>query len=189
MRGQTWNETVRFPCESIVYLYTCWCKAVGSRRTRGCQGTRRRTCQTRLTRCRGPQQRPFGVRGGRRVDASPRPVALADHPVPHRRSRRHARSSPREPPSPPWLGEPQELPTRLAPAVSPRPSGVRGGRWVDASPRTVTLVEGIVQPQQEGQRDLVTGNQFREGSAAFVVVFPPHTQRKEARRKSLNNFE
>ena len=84
---------------------------------RGCLGARKRTCH-------GGR----GVRGGRRVDTSPRPVASVDRPVPHRRRRgrllrRRARGSPREPPSPPWSGA-SRIQTRCAPSVSPRPSRV-----------------------------------------------------------------
>ena len=113
-----------------------------------------------------------GIRGGRRVDASPRTATLVDRPF-ARRHRRLARGSPREPTSPPW--------TRRAPSVGT--SGAGGGERPACYPsrrdtrtkeRSVNeMPRGSSSPQQEGQRDLVTGNQFREGSAAFVIVFPP----------------
>jgi hypothetical protein len=57
-----------------------------------------------------------GIRGGCRVDASPRTVTLVNRPF-ARRHRRLARGSPREPTSPPW--------TRHAPSVGT--SGAGGG--------------------------------------------------------------
>lgn len=138
-------------------------------RRRCCWGAMRRTFRTRPTRRRGPQQRPSGVRGGSPVDASPRLVALVDRPASHCRSRRRARSSPREPPSPPLPEEPQELPTRLAPSVSPRPSGVRGGHPVDVSPRPVALIDRpfVVVVVV---RAAVRGKRCRAWADKFVII-------------------